>query len=194
MTECFCMSFGAKVSVIIDCFVIFLKQPSNLQAQMSTWSSYKHHNMVQVLLGITPQGIVSFVSDPWGGHMSDKYLTEHCGVLDHLLPGDVVLTDRGFNISDSVAMMQACLYISFFTKGKDQLSAMEVHETKTIANVRIHVERVIGSVRQKYSILQSTLPIDFVIKRVGEECPLIDRIVRVSCALNNICDSVIPFD
>ena len=33
----------------------------------------------------------------------------------------------------------------------------------------------IGIVRQKYSILQSTLPIDFVIKLIGEECPLSDR-------------------
>ena len=90
--------------------------------------------------------------------------------------------------------MQVRLYIPAFTKGKDQLYPMEIHKTKTIANIRIHVERVIGSVRQKYSILQSTLPIDFVIKCVGEECPLIDRIVKVSCALNNICDCVTPFD
>ena len=45
-------------------------------------------------------------------------------------------------------MMQAKLHIPAFTKGKSQLSAMEVTETRTIANVRIHVERVIGNVRQ----------------------------------------------
>ena len=71
---------------------------------------------------------------------------------------------------------------------------MEVTETRTIANVRIHVERVIGNVRQKYSVLQSTLLIDYVIKRDGEECPLIDWIVCVCCALCNVCDSVVPFD
>ena len=30
--------------------------------------------------------------------------------------------------------------------------------------------------------------------RHGEDIPLIDRIVRVSCALTNICNSVVPFD
>ena len=50
--------------------------------------------------------------------MSDKYLTESCGILQHLIPGDVVLADRGFNISDSVGMMQAKLHIPAFTKGK----------------------------------------------------------------------------
>ena len=90
--------------------------------------------------------------------------------------------------------MQARLHIPVFTKGKDQLTALEVEETRSIANVRIHVERVIGNVKQKYSILQSTIPIDFVIKRVAEDCPLIDRIVRICCALSNVCDSVVPFD
>ena len=148
----------------------------------------KHHNTVKVLLGITPQGVVSFISEPWGGLVSDKHLTEHCGILDYLLPGDVVLADRGFNIKESVGMMQARLHIPAFTKRKSQLPAMEVTETRTIAYVHIHVERVIGNVGQKYSILQSTLPIDYVIKRDGEEYPLIDRIVHVCCALCNVCD------
>ena len=43
----------------------------------------------QVLLGTTPQGVVSFVSEPWGGRVSDKYLTEHSKLCKHLLPRDV---------------------------------------------------------------------------------------------------------
>ena len=37
-------------------------------------------------------------------------------------------------------------------------------ETRKIANVRIDVERVIGAIRQKYTILQSTLPIHYLEK------------------------------
>ena len=70
---------------------------------------------------------------------------------------------------------------------------MDVHETRKIANVRIHVERVIGNVRQKFSILRSTLSIRFVTKR-EDECPIIDRIVHVCCALCNVCDSVVLFN
>ena len=145
------------------------------------------------MIGIAPQGVVSFVSDTWGDRVSDKYLTDHCGILNHLLPGDVVLADRGYDITESVGIMPAKLHVPSFTKGKDQLSALEVEDTRSIANVRIHVERVIGAVRQKYSILKGTLPIDFMIKG-QEDIPLVDRIVRVCCALNNICDSVVPFD
>ena len=151
-------------------------------------------NTAKVLIGILPQGVVGFVSEAWGGRVSDKYLTEHCGILRKLLPGDVVLADRGFDIAESVGSMQAKLHIPAFTKGKTQLSAVEVEETRKIANVRIHVERVIGAVRQRFPILQSTLPIHYVMKRNGEDIPLIDRMVRVCCALNNVCNSVVPFD
>ena len=194
MPYCFRASFGRKVAVIIDCFEVFCEKATNLEAKNGTWSQYKHHNTLKVLIGITPQGSVSYLSDTWGGRVSDKYLTEHCGILDNLLPGDLILADRGFDIGDSVGMKQARLHLPAFTKGKSQLSPLEIEETRTIANVRIHVERVIGNIRQKYTILHSTLPIHFIIPRLGEDIPLIDRIVRVCSALINVCDSVVPFD
>ena len=31
------------------------------------------------------------------GRVPDKVITEKCGILDNLLPGDIVLADRVFN-------------------------------------------------------------------------------------------------
>ena len=165
----------------------------NLLARAQTYSSYKHHNTVKYLIGITPQGTVSFISDGWGGRVSDKHLTENCGLLNHLIPGDTVLADRGFDIQDSVGICCARVAIPAFTKGKKQLTGIDVEQTRRIANVRIHVERVIGFIRQKYTFLSGTLPIDFITPR-DDGVPLIDKVVVVCCALSNICDSVIPFD
>lgn len=114
---------------------------------------------MKVLLGITPQGVASFVSDTRGGRVSNKHLTDNCGILKKLLPGNIALADWGFNIEESVGQLQARLRIPAFTKGKAQLSALEVENTCTIANVWIHIEYVIECVRQKYSILQGTLPL-----------------------------------
>ena len=180
-------------AVIIDCFEIFIERPMNLLARAQTYSSYKHHNTVKYLIGITPQGTVSFISDGWGGRVSDKHLTENCGLLNHLIPGDTVLADRGFDIQDSVGICCARVAIPAFTKGKKQLTGIDVEQTRRIANVRIHVERVIGFIRQKYTFLSGTLPIDFITPR-DDGVPLIDKVVVVCCALSNICDSVIPFD
>ena len=66
MPQCFQVSFGQKTTVIIDCFEIFICRPSNLLARPQTFSLYKHDNTVKVLIGITPQGTISFVSKAWG--------------------------------------------------------------------------------------------------------------------------------
>ena len=76
---------------------------------------------MKVLLGVNPQGVVSFVSKAWRGHVSDKFLTGQRGILGKLLPGDIVLADRGFNIAESVGLQQTQLYLPACTKGKDQL-------------------------------------------------------------------------
>ena len=55
------------------------------------------------------------------------------------------------------------------------------------------METVIGLVRKKYTNLSDTLPMDYVISK-GQSVPILDKIVPVSCALVNFCDSVIPFD
>lgn len=193
MPSVFQKNFGNKVSVIIDCFEVFIERPSSLIARAMTWSNYKHHNTVKFLIGITPQGSISFISKAWGGRVSDNYLTENCGILRKLLPGDIVLADRGFDIADSVALQQAKLHIPAFTRGKKQLSAIEVETTRKIANVRIHVERVIGLARRKYTILQSILPITLLKAKSGKQAS-IDRIAKLCCALTNLSDSIVPFE
>lgn len=192
MPMSFRVHFGTKVVVIIDCFEVFLERPSNIKARRETWSSYKHNNTVTFLIGITPQGNVSYLSKGWGGRTSDKYITEHCNILSKLNPGDIVLADRGFDIADSVAIMGAELKIPAFTKGKKQLSGAEVESTRRIANVRIHVERVIRSLHQKYSVLESTLPLQMTAQ--GGGVTTIDNIGVVCCALTNLCPSVVPLD
>ena len=156
MPQCFIDSFGYKTTVIIDCFEVFINRPTNLMARAQTFSSYKHHNTVKVLIGISPLGMISFVSEAWGGRTSDKFLTENFGFLRNLLPRDLVLADRGFTIHDKVMFYHENLNIPTFTKGKSQLDPVKIEKTLNLANVRIHVERVIGVLWQKYSILKST--------------------------------------
>jgi hypothetical protein len=63
---------------------------------------------------------------------------------------------------------------------------------RQLSRVRIHVERVIGVLRQKYTILQSILPINMIMCDDTTETSMIDKIVVICCALCNLCDPVVP--
>ncbi|XP_065889366.1 uncharacterized protein [Dysidea avara] len=183
-----------KCVVIIDCFEIFIERPTSLPARAQTWSNYKHLNTVKYLIGITPQGSIAFISQGWGGRTSDVHITENSGLLSKLLPGDVVLADRGFIIQESIGLYCAEVKLPPFTRGKKQLTKVEVDAARRLSRVRIHVERVIGMVRQKYTILQSTLPICMLTCDDTEQLSTIDKILTICCALCNYCDSVVSPD
>ena len=163
-------------------------------ARAQTWSNYKHHNTVKFFIGIAPQGSITFISKGWGGRVSDQYLTEKCGILDHLLPGDLILADRGFNVHEVAGLYCAEVKLPLFTKGKKQLTTHEVDNARQLSRVRIHVERVIGLLKLKYKILRSTLPINLIMSTTDDEYSTIDKIVTVCAALCNCCESVVPFD
>ena len=183
-----------KCVLIIDCFEVFIERPASLLARAQTYSNYKKHNTVKFLIGVTPQGSVAYISKGWGGRVSDVHLTENCGLLQKLSPGDMILADRGFTIQDSAGMYCAEVCIPPFTKGKKQLSKVEIETARQLSHVRIHVERVIGVIRQKFSILHSTLPVNIVTSSDDNNVSFVDKIVTVCCALCNWCDSVVPFD
>ena len=172
-----------KVVSTIDCFEVFTERPHNLTARAQTWSNYKHNNTVKYLVSITPSGAVNFISKGWGGRVSDKEITLKSGYTDKLSHGDEVLADRGFLVSQELAAIGVTLRMPSFTRGKKQLSAMEVHMSKHLSNVRIHVERVIGKMRN-FLILQTTIPVNQV--------KLLDDIVIIVAALTNLLPSVVP--
>ena len=113
-------------------------------------------------------------------------------IFENILPGDLVLADRGFNIAESLGA-HATLQIPAYTKGKQQLSASDVEKTRSIANVRIHVERIIGSVRQKYTILNATDILPKEMCQAKDGIVMLDEIVQLCCALHNLCEGIVPF-
>jgi len=145
-------------------------------AQRKSWSSYKHHNTVKFLVGITPAGRFCFVSSAWSGNVSDRKLVQHSGFLQCVEAGDDIMADRGFLIRDLLALRGATVNIPPFASGK-QLSMSGVNKTRRIARARIHVERAIGRLK-RFKILQGTMQL---------KCrSLITQTVHVCAALCNM--------
>ena len=118
--------------VIIDATEIYIEKPNIPELQQLTFSSYKNHNTYKGLIGISPSGAVVFVSDLYPGCISDKELTRRSGLFDLLDRDDSVMADRGFDIEEDLALLGVRLNIPPFLRGKEQLSAQELVETRRI--------------------------------------------------------------
>ena len=102
--------------------------------------------------------------------------------MDKISYGDCILADRGFLIENELNSRGSFLKIPKFTKGKEQLPAKDVHDSRRLSNVRIHVERVIGQLK-KFRILQNTIPLT--------QIDLLDDAMVVIAAAVNLNKSVV---
>lgn len=187
-----------RLTSIIDCFEIFIDRPKNLKARAQVYSNYKKHSTVNFLICTSPLGAITFLSPAWGGRSTDNEIVRESGFISsrYHQPQDQILADRGFTLHDDFgAACSAELIIPAFTKGKKQLSAREVETTRKIANVRIHVERVIGNLKKRFGILsQGSLPINLVNSMSNENAdvtPNIEKLVTVCSSLVNLMPSIV---
>ncbi|XP_073688463.1 uncharacterized protein [Garra rufa] len=181
MPQCFKENFP-NTTCIIDCSETILQKAHNLDSRGESYSHYYSNNTLKYLVAIAPCGLIMFISPAYGGRCSDKFITQESGFLDYLQPGDEVMADRGFTIRDLLFEREVNLIMPAFTQKGGQLSDEDVTATRRIANVRIHVERVIRRLKV-FKIVSQTVPINMAHK--------MDKILRVCAALVNMQGDII---
>lgn len=185
-------TFKELITVIVDCFELFIECPSVLLAAAQGFSQYKHHITLKFLIGISITGVIIFISRGYGGRASDKKVSVDSGFLDKLQEGDLVLADKGFLIENEVRAEGASLRIPCFVRNGNQLDPYEIEQSRNYSSVRIHVERLISVVRQKFNICSDIAQMSAVSKQNDLfHNDLYDKIVFVCCSLVNICPSVV---
>ncbi len=90
-----------------------------------------------------------------------------------------------------MAFVGATLKIPASARGLSQMSAEDIERSRKSSSIRIHIERSMGVVRSKFTILNDTIRLNLVIPIEGEGMTLLDKIVVVSCALTNMCQSIV---
>ncbi|XP_071171650.1 uncharacterized protein [Mytilus edulis] len=151
----------ATTRVILDATETPIQKPSHVDAQSVTWSSYKHKNTIKTMIGCTPRGTVSYVSDAYGGSANDRQIIEKSELLQLNLnlfeQKDSIMADRGIMVQDLFAAQDVKVNTPTMLKGKSQLEPEEVVRDRRVASKRIHIERVIG-LAKTFKILKNELP------------------------------------
>ena len=185
VTEFAPRDFNAKypsTRVIIDGTEIPIEKPKQPLAQQCTFSTYKNKNTVKVLVGCTPGGLISYVSEAYGGPTSDRQICERSPLVSMCEPGDSIMADKGFNVQDLFVGRDVRVNIPTFFKKKNRMSGACVIRDRKIASKRVHIERLIG-LAKTFKILKCPLN--------NTESTLATQIIRVCFWLCNFRDCIV---
>ena len=121
---------------------------------IQTWCTNQRHGVATTIT------IASYISPLYLGSVSDPQLTRDCGYLKKLegMSGAAIMADRGFTINDSLKTLGIELNLPPFMEGRHQLPADEIQRGRSIASLRIHVERAIGRMKL-HKILTGVFPL-----------------------------------
>ena len=93
--------------VIVDTIEIPIAQPVDAYSQNQTFSNLSKRNTVKAMVGITPNGAVSYISDCYPGSTSDRRVVEDSNLYKHASrlfdEGDSIMADAKVAIEDLFA-------------------------------------------------------------------------------------------
>lgn len=171
--------------VIVDGTEFPIQKPKRPVAQQATFSTYKNTNTLKALVGGSPTGLISYVSECYGGSVSDRQITERSALLDLCDKGDSIMADRGFNVQDIFASRGVAINMPDFLKGKDHLPNTVIMKDRKLASKRVHIERLIG-LTKTYKILEKKLQHHYV--DIGSE------LFFVCVMISNFKDNIVGKD
>ncbi|KAH9366631.1 hypothetical protein HPB48_018165 [Haemaphysalis longicornis] len=175
MPEAFKKKYSST-RAIIDATEVRCEVPSSLVLQSGTYWNYKSTNTFKGLIAISPNGLVSFVSDLYMGSASDRELVIKSGFLEReFTDGDTVMADKGFKIKDLLEKKGVGLNLPPFLN-KEQFTEAEVRETADIASLRIHVERRIQRIKM-FHIFDKVIPLSLgpIVNQIWVVCTLLSN-------------------
>ena len=103
--------------------------PSSLLLNSEFFSAYENHTTLKGLVGISPSGAITFISQLYTGSISDREIVERSGILDLPFKGDSVMADKGFTVSD-ILPLGVSLNIQPFLGAAAQMPPEDVVKTQ----------------------------------------------------------------
>ncbi len=130
--------------MIIDGLECPVKKPKNAVSRQVTFSQYKNRNTIKAVVGASPGGLVSFVSNVYGGSVSDRQVIERSDLVRMCSANNSTMADKGFNVQDIIAPLEIHINIPTFLTNCNKFDSLTLVYDRKVARQRVYTERVIG--------------------------------------------------
>ncbi|CAN7948575.1 unnamed protein product [Ixodes pacificus] len=173
-----CFRDYCEVRVVLDCTEVEIEKSHCLACRLFTYSYYKGRHTVKFLIGVSPAGLITFVSQGFGGRASDKACVERSLVLSRLQPfRDDVMVDKGFHVDAECSKLGLGVVQPPFLRQQQQFSVADAMKTVSVAQARVHVERAIQRIKV-FKIFKGPIP--------WEMLQVVDHAITVVAAIVNL--------
>ena len=128
------------------------------------------------------KGSISYISDGYSSSITDRFIAEDTNIAAKFTPGFSVLFDKEFSVLDLLLQYKVTARIPPFLRSKRQLPPSKGEVEKRTARTRIHIEHVIGWLKE-FRLLDHSLTLNLV--------DLVYEIWIILCAIANMVPSLV---
>ncbi|XP_039312190.1 uncharacterized protein LOC120359286 [Solenopsis invicta] len=181
-----CFENFKQTLIVLDCTEISVEKPTSLKCWLKLYSHYKGCETVKLLIGVAPSGLITFLSEAYGGRASDKTIFNQSKIIDKMdATRDAIMVDKGFNIKMECLENNVQLIIPPKLGQNTQLNTDKVAHTNKIAAARVHVERAIQRFKM-FKIVKCKISWTLI--------PYIDDICTIIAGLTNLKNPILADD
>lgn len=171
-----------KHTVVLDCTEIPVEKPRCLNCRLKLYSHYKGCETLKLLIGITPSGLICYLSKVYGGRASDKAIFNKSNLVNKVIPTkEAIMVDKGFDIDRECAENHIQLIMPPKLGKRKQFTKEETRQTVDIAAARVHVERSIQRFKQ-WKIVKGKVSLNVV--------PCMQKATLIIAALVNLTNPI----
>ena len=147
--------YNPTTRLIVDGTEIKTDGSSDPDQGQATSSYYENSPTMNVLIGGTPGGLISYFSPAYSGSTSDRQIIERSDLFKKCQAGDTILADEGFSVQDLFEPYD--VKIATPTPAvTGSLPHQTVMKDRKLSKRRVHVKRFIGLLKT-FTILSKKL-------------------------------------
>ena len=151
-----CFKYYPDTRIIIIFLELPVQSPSKQSEQKDFYSHHQRRHTVKFMMGIAPNGFISFVTKVYPGSVCNSVIFSESNIVNQIDEGDRIMVYKDF---PEVELQKEIVTIipDKIENNQARFSKEELEECKRISSVRIHVNQFIERM-QIFEIVNNEIP------------------------------------